>query len=249
MSINELLATLKANDIQLTVKDGQLVVQGNRRALGEHGLVDHLREHKPALIALIEQGAYQPAQRGPAPVPANGIAAGCTRITPAMLSLVSLEQGVIDRLVESVPGGAANVQDIYPLAPLQQGILYHHVSAADVDPYVMQVQFAFADRGRLDAFAQALRQVIARHDILRTSVHWQGLATPVQVVWRHAELQVGPVATGARLDLGQAPLLRLVHGNAVEGPDVKATLLFHHIAMDHSALEVVRQEIQACLQG
>ncbi|WP_277961739.1 non-ribosomal peptide synthetase [Pseudomonas sp. RIT-To-2] len=249
MSINELLATLKANDIQLTVKDGQLVVQGNRRALGDHGLVEHLREHKPALIALIEQGAYQPAQRGPAPVPANGIAAGCTRITPAMLSLVSLDQAVIDRLVESVPGGAANVQDIYPLAPLQQGILYHHVSAADADPYVMQVQFAFADRARLEAFAQALRQVIARHDILRTSVHWQGLATPMQVVWRHAELQVGPLPTGTRLDLGQAPLLRLVHGSAVEGPDVKATLLFHHIAMDHSALEVVRQEIQACLQG
>ncbi|EPM82169.1 non-ribosomal peptide synthetase SyfB, partial [Pseudomonas syringae pv. actinidiae ICMP 19068] len=53
MSINELLATLKAHDIQLTVKDGQLVVQGNRRALSDNGLLDHLRAHKPALIELI----------------------------------------------------------------------------------------------------------------------------------------------------------------------------------------------------
>ncbi len=249
MSIHELLVTLKANDIHLTVKDGQLVVQGNRHALSDNGLLERLREHKPALIELIEQGDYQAGPRGAPTVPVNGIVSGCAHITPEMLTLVSLDQPTIDRLVESVPGGAANVQDIYPLAPLQQGILYHHVSAGPVDPYVMQVQFAFTDRARLDAFAQALRSVIARHDILRTSVHWQGLTTPVQVVWRHAELQVCTWAAGATLNLGQAPLIRLICDDVEDGAEVKATLLFHHIAMDHSALEVVRQEIQACLSG
>ncbi len=51
------------------------------------------------------------------------------------------------------------------------------------------------------------------------------------------------------MDLGQAPLIRLACREYAQGRGVQATLLFHHIAMDHSALEVVRHEIQACLLG
>nr|UXB94800.1 non ribosomal peptide synthetase [Pseudomonas syringae] len=244
------MATLKAHGIHLTVKDGQLAVQGNRRALTDKSLLDSLREHKPALIERLEQGDALTTRRGTQTFPENGIPGDCTYITPQMLTLVELDQAAIDQLVRSVPGGAANVQDIYPLAPLQQGILYHHVTATHGDPYVMRVEFAFADRERLDAFALALQTVVARHDILRTSVHWEGLDTPVQVVWRHAELVVDtlPSAAALMLDLGQAPLIRLICHQGTEN-GIKATLVFHHIAMDHSALEVVRHEIQACLSG
>ena len=90
-------------------------------------------------------------------VPANLIYRDCPRITPDLLPLLALDQAAIDRVVATVPGGTANVQDIYPLAPLQAGILFHHLAAGAGDPYVLQAQFAFASTERLQAFAQALQ--------------------------------------------------------------------------------------------
>ncbi|UPL08773.1 Gramicidin S synthase II [Pseudomonas sp. IsoF] len=253
MSINQLLATLTAKNVQLALKDGQLAVQGNRQALTDATLVAQLREHKPALVAMIERGEYVAVRQGAVQVPANLIAPGCTRITPQMLNLIDLDQDTLDGIVACIPGGAANVQDIYPLAPLQQGMLFHHASATDSDPYVMQARFVFASEARLQAFAEALRGVIARHDILRTSVHWEGLETPVQVVWRRADLQVAtlPASDPQRgmLDLTQAPLIRLLREAPEADGALSATLQFHHIAMDHSALEVVRHELIAFLAG
>ncbi|EUB87249.1 non-ribosomal peptide synthetase [Pseudomonas sp. GM30] len=200
-------------------------------------------------------------------VPANRIAADCTHITSDMLTLLQLDQPTIDRIVATVPGGAANVQDIYPLAPLQEGILYHHITAAQGDPYLLQSQLAFDSIERVEAFAAALRQVMARHDILRTAVLWEGLTTPVQVVWREAILPLqeveldpanGPIieqlhqrfnARRYRLDVSQAPLMRLVYARDPVLDRVVGILLFHHLAMDHIALEVMRGEMQASLSG
>jgi arthrofactin-type cyclic lipopeptide synthetase C len=267
VSINQLLATLKTKDIQLALKGDQLSVQGNRQALSDPAIIAALREHKPALIALIQAGEYTAPQAGAVEVPANGIPAGAERITPDMLSLSTLSQEEIDRVVASVDGGVANIQDIYPLAPLQEGILFHHVSAEHGDPYVMQAQFAFDSLARFDAFAQALQAVMDRHDILRTGVVWDGLQEPSQVVWRTARLPVQalqlPAAEGDiaaqlhalfdarhyRLDVTQAPLLRLVRADDPANQRIVASLLFHHMALDHSALEVVCHEMQACLLG
>ncbi|CAM3876812.1 Linear gramicidin synthase subunit C [Pseudomonas reidholzensis] len=186
-------------------------------------------------------------------VPANRIAVGCSRITPDLLSLVTLDQAAIDRVVATVPGGAANVQDIYPLAPLQEGILYHHLSAAEHDPYVLQTGMAFASRERLQAFAAALAKGVARHDVLRTAVLWEGLEQPLQVVWRQAEPRVievaGPQALVQRLPLEQAPLIELVYWQDPQGPGLLASLRFHHIVLDHTALEVLGHELVGYLQG
>ncbi|WP_313432808.1 condensation domain-containing protein, partial [Pseudomonas sp.] len=188
-------------------------------------------------------------------VPENRIADGCNHITPDLLPLIDLDQASIERIVATVPGGAANVQDIYPLAPLQEGILYHHLSASGADPYLLQWRVAFDSLARLQAFASALDKVIARHDVLRTAVLWDSLPQPVQVVWRQAPGAVLALcgsglareAGDTALDLSQAPLIRLIYTEA-QGP-VEATLQFHHIALDHTAMKEVLDEIRDHLQG
>ncbi|MFJ4145880.1 amino acid adenylation domain-containing protein, partial [Pseudomonas sp. NPDC089734] len=200
-----------------------------------------------ALASSVENGSGHELK-----VPANLIAEDCQCITPDLLPLIALEQDAIDRIVASVPGGAANVQDIYPLGPLQAGILYHHLAAGDHDPYLLLPQFAFADQSRLDAFSHALQRVIERNDILRTALFWEGLETPVQVVWRQARLKVEEIALdelahAPRMDLTQAPLLHLVHAFDPASQQIAAVLRFHHVVMDHVALEVLGHELQAML--
>ncbi len=200
-------------------------------------------------------------------VPANAIGAGCLRITPELLPLANLDQAAIDRIVATVPGGIANVQDIYALAPLQPASSITTSGAEQGDPYVLQSQFAFDSLERLEEFASALQFVIQRHDILRTALVWESLDEPVQVVWRQAQLireslepdpQGGAVASQLhqrfdsrhyRLDIRQAPMLAPDPGLGCANQRWLALLLFHHLAMDHTAMDVVQHEMQAYLLG
>ncbi len=267
MSVIELLATLKEKGVQLSVKGDQLVVRGRKQSLGEPAVLALLREHKAALIELIQAGQYDDSKAGDIDIPANAIAPDCRHITPQMLPLVTLDQPAIDRIVATVPGGAANVQDIYPLAPLQEGILYHHLMATQGDPYLLQAHFSITRQERLTDFVDALQSVIDRHDILRTAIVREGLQEAVQVVWREARLGLKDISADLaegdvmaqlqarfdprhyRLDVNQAPLLLLVVAEDPANQRWVAMLLFHHMALDHAALMVVQSEMQAWLMG
>ncbi len=53
-------------------------------------------------------------------VPENAIRPDSQTITPDQLPLIKLTQADIDRIIAGVPGGAANIQDIYALSPVVQ---------------------------------------------------------------------------------------------------------------------------------
>jgi len=223
----------------------------------------------PTLCALAAQ-LESPAKNSAAAceVPPNLITADCTAIMPEQLPLVSLTQQQIDSIVASVPGGAPNIQDIYPLAPLQEGILYHHLRETEHggDPYLLRAVLGFDHRERLDQFVGALQAVIKRHDILRSAVHWQGMAQAVQVVYRDAPLPVQELTLSAdeeilpqllactdprrmRLDLRRAPLLAMFVAQDLRTGEWLAALLRHHVVCDHVAIELMLTEIQALLRG
>ena len=219
----------------------------------------------PTLQALAE--AVKGRRENEVEAPPNLIPAGCGRITPEMLPLIALRQEEIDAVADMTPGGAANIQDIYPLAPLQEGILFHHLMSSEGDAYLVSSLLAFDTRERLGRFARALQAVIDRHDILRTAVVWEGLPEPVQVVWREAPMimeevqldqQEGEIARqllarfnprSYRLDVRQAPLMRCFAAYDAVGERWLLQCLNHHLTIDHTTLEIMTREAHAHLIG
>ncbi|WP_029573863.1 condensation domain-containing protein, partial [Pseudomonas syringae] len=142
-----------------------------------------------------------------------------------------------------------------------------HLAATEGDPYLQYALFAFDSLERLHSFAHALQGVIARHDILRTAVLWERLDAPVQVVWREATLgldeQVLDPADGdiaeqllkrldprhTRLDIRQAPMLRIGYAHDEVNNRWLGMLLFHHLVDDATSLRILRSEIEAHMLG
>jgi amino acid adenylation domain-containing protein len=200
---------------------------------------------------------------------------GCAHITPSMLPLVSLTPQHIARITAQMPGGAANVQDIYPLSPLQEGMLFHHVLGQQAeqptgDAYIMPMLLEVDTRARLDGLLAALQQVMDRHDALRTAILWADLPQPVQVVLRQATLPVAtlalpgstpdgltPLATlqqrmapqRLHMVLSEAPLLRVEIAQNPGHSSWYAILYVHHLVDDNHSLQIVRAEIAACIEG
>jgi amino acid adenylation domain-containing protein/FkbM family methyltransferase len=270
--------------------------QDNFFALGGHSLlaitlIEHMKRNglgvdvrtlfaEPTLADLAAAILKQPAEA--VVVPPNRIPTPCQAITPEMMPLVELKAEEIEQIVRQVEGGAANVQDIYPLAPLQEGIFFHHLMGeGESDPYVAGTLLRFDRRERLERYVEAMQKVVDRHDILRTAVLWEALSQPVQVVQRKARLEVEELeledAKGVegvekdgreevrrdagqqmyeryhprsyRMDMRRAPLLRLHVAQDRQDGRWLMMVLLHHLAGDHSTLEVMREEVRAHLDG
>jgi amino acid adenylation domain-containing protein len=200
------------------------------------------------------------------PLP-NRIPVGCESISPEMLPLIEIEADHIARIVSAVPGGAANIQDIYPLASLQEGILFHHLlHAGGADPYVFSSLLSVACLERLNEVIRAFQSVIDRHDVLRTAILWEDLPNPVQVVCRTTTLPVEEIALDSTrdvreqldewlaaerqsMDIRQAPLVRMKVAADPWSEQWYVIVQVHHIGIDYQSMATLLREAMTCLQG
>ncbi|MEM6254379.1 MAG: alpha/beta fold hydrolase [Cyanobacteria bacterium P01_D01_bin.156] len=74
-----------------------------------------------------------------------------------------------------------NIETIYPLALLQQAFLWHSLQTSTEDGLI---HMRCTLKGDVDSalLQQAWQWVIKQHPVLRTSVHWEGVKQPLQVV-------------------------------------------------------------------
>jgi len=84
----------------------------------------------------------------------------------------------------------SNIESMYYLSPLQQGLLFHRIADGGEDPYFYQYIYLLKGALRPDAFERAWQLVVERHPILRTAFIWEGVDKPVQVVRRQATLSI-----------------------------------------------------------
>ncbi|MDB4951685.1 MAG: tycC3 [Gemmatimonadetes bacterium] len=155
-----------------------------------------------------------------------------------------------------------NVEDLYPLSPLQQGMLFHTLLAPQDSAYTEQITYDLAGALRVDELHRAWQGAVDRHPALRTAFFWEKLPKPLQVVHRKVVLPLrrddlralAPDARAARVeelreadrargfDLSRPPLVRLT---LLRMEDERWTLVFtfHHMLLDGWSLPILLQEV------
>lgn len=83
-----------------------------------------------------------------------------------------------------------NIEDIYELAPIQKGILFHSLFAPELGLYFFQMPFLLQGNLNIDSFYTAWQRVVERHASLRTGFFWQDINKPLQVVYQQVKVSL-----------------------------------------------------------
>ena len=160
-----------------------------------------------------------------------------------------------------------NVEDVYPLSPMQKGLLFHSLYSRERGAYVEQVGWTFEGRLNNLALEHAWQEVIARHPALRTCFFWEDLKQPLQVVrqrvelpwqrydWRnlsaqgqHERLQTFLESDRRRdFQLTKAPLMRLSQARLAEDSH-QFIWTYHHVILDGWSISLVLRELFQCYE-
>lgn len=152
----------------------------------------------------------------------------------------------------------------FPLSPMQHGMLYHHLSDPQSDVDIQQIICTFREPIEPVTFVDAWRELIARHTVLRTVFHWQGLDEPLQEIvaeleppfefydWRTVDggererrFESAIRQERARgFDLSRIPLFRLSLYR-FDDEEYRLIWTFHHTVMDGRSTVLCLQDLFA----
>ncbi|RKT55883.1 non-ribosomal peptide synthase protein (TIGR01720 family)/amino acid adenylation domain-containing protein [Saccharothrix australiensis] len=160
--------------------------------------------------------------------------------TPSDFPLARLTQDEVDRITG---------EDAYPLTPMQAGMVFHGLG--EQGAYFQQTTFVVDGVPDSAALARSWQRVVDRTPVLRSSVLWEGVREPLQVVHEHAEVpftfldwsDLDEAARAERLsallaadrsvgiDLATPPLMRVAIIRLAPAT-VRVLWTFHHVLLD-----------------
>ncbi|TBV02029.1 condensation domain-containing protein, partial [Stutzerimonas kirkiae] len=116
-------------------------------------------------------------------------------ITPSDVPLANLTQEQLDAL----PIAAKEIEDIYPLSPMQQGMLFHTLYAQEGGDYINQMRVDIEGLD-IERFQQAWQTAVDRHEVLRASFVTQ-FEQPLQIIRRQMEIPFISLDWSAQADI------------------------------------------------
>lgn len=157
-----------------------------------------------------------------------------------------------------------NIEDLYELSPMQQGMLFHTLYAPESEVYFEQLLCTLSGELNLPAFQQAWEQVGKRHTVFRSSFHWEEIEKPLQMVSKQVEFpwvkldwqNLTPDEQQRQLEdflkcdrqkgfeLNQAPLMRFVIIQ-LESQTYQFIWSHHHLLFDGWSMQIVLKEVLA----
>ncbi|HSS48019.1 MAG TPA: condensation domain-containing protein, partial [Thermoanaerobaculia bacterium] len=160
------------------------------------------------------------------------------------------------------------IEDIYPLSPLQQGILFHALLAPQADVYLRQVSYQIDSQLDVSAFERAWQATVDRHGVLRSCFVWEKRDEPQQVVFRKVKVPfercnlrgLAPDERQRRVEdllaaerghpfkLSKAPLLRVTLAE-LSADRFRCVFTYHHLVLDGWSLARVLGEVAELYHG
>ncbi|SMF06778.1 MULTISPECIES: non-ribosomal peptide synthetase [unclassified Pseudomonas] len=145
-------------------------------------------------------------------------------LTPSDFPLAHLSQSQLDSL--PVPAGA--IEDVYPLTPMQEGLLLHTLLEPGTGLYYMQDRYRINSALDPERFAQAWQAVIARHEALRASFCWNVGEDMLQVIHKPGSTPIEYLDWSADQESEQEPRLQaLLKAEREAGFDLLNQAPFH----------------------
>ena len=161
-----------------------------------------------------------------------------------------------------------NVEAVYPLSPVQAGILFHTLYEPDSRVYFEQLCIRYQGSLDLAILRRAWQRMVDRHGILRTLFVWERQKAALQVVrrrsdldWNEEDLRKVPAAEREEaleaclradrdrgFDISKAPPMRMTSVRMGEDSHL-LVWSFHHLLLDGWSVSVLGREVLACYEA